>query len=302
MNTHTQTKHTHSRRDFLKIAGASALATGLATGPKASAEESKIKGFSCIPLNFGRQMGGEKKTMTYEDWIRMAVEFGLDGTEIYQPFIRDRDAAARARLADFMHEAGLVASMFTIESNFCNPADREKTTAHVKASIDAAPIFKASIVRVVSGHGSEGLDHELVLQSIADGLRGCLDYAEEKKMTLAYEDHWGVGTNLKDFMRILELVDDERLKVNLDTANVGTKDIVELTGLVKDRVVHTHVSELKNNRHGFVIGRGDVDIRGVFSVLKKNGYDGWISLEPLTGGKEDLRFSVEHVKKEWDAA
>ncbi len=107
---------------------------------------------------------------------------------------------------------------------------------------------------------------------------------------------------MKDFLRILELVDDDRLKVNLDTANVGTKDIVELTRRVKDRVVHTHISELKNDRHGAIIGRGDVDIRGVFTVLKNNGYDGWISLEPLSGGKEDLRFSVDHVKKEWELA
>ncbi len=92
------------------------------------------------------------------------------------------------------------------------------------------------------------------------------------------------------------------MKVNLDTANVGSKDIVELTRRVVDRIVHTHISELKDDKHGFVIGRGDVDIRGVFTVLKKNGYDGWISLEPLAGDKEDLRFSVNHVKKEWDAA
>ena len=58
----------------------------------------------------------------------------------------------------------------------------------------------------------------------------------------------------------------------------------------------------KPERERVVIGKGDVDLKGVFSVLKNAGYDGWVSLEALTGGKEDLRFSVEHVRNAWDSA
>ena len=120
-------------------------------------DKAGILGFSCIPLCFWKEMYTEKTT-SYEDWIRMAVEFGLDGTEVFEPFTKDLDASARARLAEFIHDAGLKVSMYT------------------------------------------------------------------------------------------------------------------------------------------------VDIRGVFSVLKNGGYDGWISLEPLAGGKEDLRFSVGHVRDAWRKA
>lgn len=256
--------------------------------------------FSCIPLNFSRQIGYDK-TMSYEDWIDMAVEFGLDGVEIYEPWVRSLDASGMAGLADVVHDKGLKTSMFTSEPHMCNPADREEAIRYIRAAVDSALIFKTDIVRVVSGHGSKDLDLEVVLQSIADGLKACLDYAEEKQVVLAFEDHWGIGTNLKDFMRILELVDDDRLKVNLDTANVGSHDIVELTGLVKDRVVHTHCSELLDNKHGIVIGKGEVDFKGIFTILKGNGYDGWVSLEALAGGKDDLRFSVDHIKNVWNS-
>ncbi len=254
--------------------------------------------FSCIPLNFGRQM--HEKTMTNEDWMNMAVEFGLEGSEVYGPWTRHLDAAGMAALHDFMDGIGLKASMFTEESNLCNPKDREQALPHIQRAVDAALIFKTNIVRVVSGHGSKGMELEDCLQSIADGLRASLDYAEEKNVMLAYEDHWGIGTNLRDYLRLLELVDDDRLKVNLDTANVGSQDIVELTEIVKDRVVHTHCSELLNNKHGIVIGKGEVDFKGIFSILKKNNYDGWISLEPLAGGKEDLRFSVDFIRDTWN--
>ncbi len=254
--------------------------------------------FSCIPLNFGRQIGHDK-TMSFEDWIKMAAEFGLDGVEIYEPWISDRDADGMAQLYGAVTDAGLEASMLTSESHLCHPDYRDKAVAYIKKAVDSALIFKTNIVRVVSGHGSQGLELEVCLQSIADGLKACLDYAEEKQVMLAFEDHWGVGTNLKDFMRILELVDDDRLMVNLDTANVGSKDIVELTGLVKDRVVHTHCSELLDNKHGVVIGRGEVDFKGIFTILKNNNYSGWVSLEALAGGAEDLKFSIDHIKDVW---
>ena len=301
------------RRRLLKDAAALATAGVLfpqivarhVVGAEAVNEE-RILGFSCIPLCFWKEMQTEK-TMSNEDWIHMAVELGLDGTEIFEPFIEGLDAAGRARLADFMQDAGLKASMYTIESDFSKPHRREKDIAHVREAVDAALIFGANRVRLTAASHTLvgpiiGAAKEPAMRSIAEGLRGCLDYAGEKQVMLALEDHAVIGTNIADFMKILELVDDERLKVNLDTANVPSDTTVEFTKLVSDRVVHLHVSELRDGRHGVVIGKGDVDIKGVFSVLKKDGFDGWISLEPLAGGKEDLRFSIAHVKAAWKEA
>jgi sugar phosphate isomerase/epimerase len=301
------------RRRLLK--DAAALATAGVLFPHvvarhvAGAETVKppgIMGFSCIPLCFWREMHVEK-TMSYEDWIRMAVELGLEGTEIFEPFIKGLDASGRARLAGVVHEAGLKVSMVTVESDFSNPNEREKAVAHVRRAVDAALVFGANRVRLTAASHTlvgpiRGAAKEPAMQSVAAGLRACLDYAEKKRVMLALENHPVLGTNIADFMKILERVDDERLKVNLDTANVPSHTTVEFAKLVVDRVVHVHVSELSNGRHGVVIGKGDVDIQGVFSVLKGAGYNGWISLEPLAGGKEDLRFSVGHVKDAWNAA
>ncbi len=262
----------------------------------------------CIPLNFGRQI--RDKTMSNEDWFRMAVELRLDASEVYEPFLSDLDEAGKAKLAGVMRDLGLEASVYTIEADFSRPERREQSIAHANRAVDSALIFGANIVRVVSAAPHDPVDREWVLsankedviQSCADGLRGCLDYAEEQQVMLALEDHWLIGTNVPDFMRILELVDDDRLKVNLDTANVPRDTTVELARLVSDRVVHTHISELLEGKHGIVIGKGDVDLKGIFQVLKGAGYDSWISLEALTGDKEDLRFSIEHVRKVWNSA
>jgi len=260
---------------------------------------------SIIPLCYIKAF--REGTMSQEDWIKEAVELGLDGIELYEPFLSSLDSSGKASLADAVHNAGLEVAKYASgcyahpSSSLCNPEDRERAIAYIRKSVDEAIIFRTNIVRVVSGIGNEGLEHEVVLQSVADGLKACLDYAEQKQVMLAFEDHFSVGTNIDDFMKILELVGDDRLKVDLDTANVGSENIVELTELVKDRVVHTHCSELLNNRHGIVIGKGDVDFKSVLGILKNNDYDGWVSLEPLAGGRDDLEFSVNHIRDTWNS-
>ena len=138
---------------------------------------------SCIPLHFIREF--VDGTMSQENWIRMAVELGLDGTEICEPFIRHLDTAGKERLSDVVRDAGMQVSQFVIESRLCNPADRKQTVAYIRQSVDEALTFRTNIVRVTPGRGSEGLS-----RSCADGLKACLDYAEEKGVMLAFEDHF----------------------------------------------------------------------------------------------------------------
>ena len=264
---------------------------------------------SIIPLCYGEQFGNG--TMSQEDWIREAVELGLDGIEMYGPSLWQLDSSGMASLADAVYNAGLDVSKYAsgcyayhaqTPCCLCNPQDRERAIAYIRKSVDEAIIFRTDVLRVVSGIGGEGLEHEVVLQSVADGLKASLDYAEEKQVLLAFEDHFSVGPRIDDFMKILELVDDERLKVNLDTANVAGGTPAEFARLVGDRVVNTHVSDHKGADHRIVVGKGDVDFEGVFRELKKAGYDGWLSLEVFVGGKENLQFSIEHIRNAWNNA
>ncbi|MHA1216960.1 MAG: sugar phosphate isomerase/epimerase family protein, partial [Candidatus Thorarchaeota archaeon] len=241
-------------------------------------------------------------TPSRREWIRVAQDLGLDGIELYEPFISNLDESEMLGFFYQLQYAGLQASSYTIESHLCNPADREVAVSHVKRAVDKARIFRTDIVRVVAGHGSRGLDKEVVLQSISDGLKACLDYAEEKGVMLALEDHFEVLTDIVDFMKVLEMVSDDRLKVNLDTANAVNGTAVDLAKLVAHRVVYTHLSDRKGDSHGVIVGTGDIDFKGVFKILKGAGYDGWLSTEGFVGGTAGLRFTIEHLRKAWNSA
>lgn len=103
-------------------------------------------------------------------------------------------------------------------------------------------------------------------------------------------------------MRILELVDDERLKVNLDTSNPmeAGDDPVELAKLVKTRVVHVHLSDRSANLQHQVAGEGVVDFVSILHILREAGYDGWLSLE--AGGRKGqdvIHQSLNFIREVW---
>jgi len=259
---------------------------------------------SCIPICLFKELLHDK-TLSIKDWINMAVDLGLDGIEMYEPYLESWDEPYMIQLADSVYNAGLQISMFTSYSDFSSPdvAKREQETSHVRQAVDAAVAFRTNIVRLTAGSWIDGLSQDEVLQNIADGLRGCLDYAEGKQVMLALEDHPVVGTKINDFVKILELVDDERLKVNLDTSNpmVSGDNSVDLAKLIADRIVHLHASDRLKNLHHCCEGMGEVDFEGVFEVLKSSGYDGWISLEAGgENGKEDIRQGINYIRNTWN--
>ena len=79
---------------------------------------------SCIPICFFGRMLNEK-SLSLEDWTRIAADVGLDGIEMYRPFLQSLDDEAYLwRVSRAVHEAGLEVSMFTsyLKPPQCQPA------------------------------------------------------------------------------------------------------------------------------------------------------------------------------------
>jgi sugar phosphate isomerase/epimerase len=66
--------------------------------------------------------------------------------------------------------------------------------------------------------------------------------------------------------------------------------------------VHLHVKDRLNNDHRIVIGTGEVDFEGIFRHLKNAGFDGWMCLETLSGGKAELQTAIKNIRNAWDNA
>jgi sugar phosphate isomerase/epimerase len=300
-----------SRRSFIKgsiLASAAGAIAAKVEGQDAVPQGNKSTSprISCIPILFFADML-QTKTMSVENWIRMASKLGLDGIEMYEPYLAGWKEDYLRRLSDTVHHAGLAVSMLTSYANFSDsdPAIRIGQVSNVKRAVNAAVTFKTNIVRITAGRWVDGISLDTTLSNVAGGIKECLDYAESRGVMLALEDHPQIGTKITHFMRILELVGDDRLKVNLDTSNpmVSGDNAVDLVELVKDRVVHVHASDRNKDLEHTVEGSGAVDFPGIFRILRRAGFANWISLEAGgTKGEESIRQGMEYINRTWGSA
>jgi sugar phosphate isomerase/epimerase len=242
----------------------------------------------CIPICFLEELSDGRRPV--EGWIEMAARVGLDGIEVYKPFVRPR---TEPRLKELVRLINFVTGKM------------DEEIESVKRDVDWAVICGTRAVRLTAGGPLGSLSAEEGAHRAAEGLRSCLDYADQSGVILALENHPPFGDRISDFLRILELVDDLRLKVNLDTSNplpVGD-DPVQLTRAVAGRVVHLHVSDLSPDMVHLPSGEGTVDLRAIFAVLKQRNYDGWLSSE--AGGpstEESIARSAENIRRLWQEA
>ena len=255
-------------------------------------------------LYFDRIARGE---MRPEDWYAEAADVGLDGVELYDRFVGEWSEDSVARQAEAIRGAGLEVSMYTTYCDFAprDPALRAVQREQVLRGICSASLAGAGLVRVVAGNWVASQEREETLRLVAEGLRGCLDATEEHGVVLAFEDHPVIGTDPRDFFRILELVDDERLRVNLDTSNPmeSGASVLDLLPQLAPRVVHVHASDRAADLSHVVTGTGVVPLAEVFGHLRSVGFSGFVSME--IGGppeRSSVEASAANVRRLWAGA
>jgi sugar phosphate isomerase/epimerase len=258
-----------------------------------------------IPIHyFDKVFRGE---MLPEQWYAEAVDVGLDGVELYDRFVGEWSEEAVVHQAEAIRGVGLEVSMYTTYCDFAprDPAVRAAQHQQVLRGVRSAVLAGTDLVRIVAGNWVADQGSEETLGLVADGLRGCLEAAEEDGVVLAFEDHPVIGTEPRDFFRILELVDDERLKINLDTSNPmeSGATVLDLLPEVAPRVVHMHASDRAADLTHVVTGTGVVPLAEVFAHLKSVDFSGYVSME--IGGppeRASTEASAANVRRLWAEA
>jgi sugar phosphate isomerase/epimerase len=268
--------------------------------------------------------------MDYVSWIRDAASLGGEGLEHYDGFFRSFSEADVDPVLAAMAETGQVSSMLCFSPDFTHPDpdERARQVARQHAAIDLAVRLDSRFCRTLSGQNFPGLSRADGVQRTVDGLLRSIEYAERQDVTLCLENHYKDGTwrypefaQPEDiYLEILDRVDSPRLGVQYDPSNaiVGGYDPIRFLQRVLPRVVTMHASDrslapgstladLRQSdgtigysdklRHGEV-GKGMIDYDAIFSMLASAGYSGWISIEDGMNGLDELRRSVDFLRRQ----
>ncbi len=269
---------------------------------------------SCNPVIYFKEMVLER-TMSHEDWFRQAAGYDLFGTEIYHRCMESHDPAYLERIKDSLQRYWLRISQYSCSPDLCHP-DREVRAEEVrklKANIAVAAQLGAPSVRVTAGQAHPGLTREQGIQNTVESLRECLALADERGVSLAYENHYkdyfweypDFSQPHEIFLEILNALWDTSLKVNFDCSNpiMNGEDPIPLLRQVVDRVVQVHCGDRQvygQYTHA-VPGEGLVNYPALFEVLQDAGYNGWLSIEyNRPDAPEGLQRAFNYVRATWN--
>lgn len=268
-------------------------------------------------------------TMKVSEWIDIACRLDIDGLEWYAGFLEMENADNWKIFRRQVEDNGKVIPMMCCSPDFTHPdkSFRDIEIAKQKHWIDMTYALGGKFCRVLSGQKRPELSIDLGIQLAADCIHECLPYAQERDITLIIENHYKddfwtypeFAQKMDVFCALVDKINHPFFGVNYDPSNtyLAGEDPLELLKRVVHRVVSMHASDrylkegtledLRNEEGGAVgyakrlshgeIGKGLNDYDAIFTLLKKQNFNGWISIEDGVDGIEQLERSVLFLRK-----
>ena len=267
-------------------------------------------------------------TMTVFDWIEMAADLPVDGLELFDGFLASWNETYLHKVRSAIERRGFAMPMLCCSPDFTTPDAnaRSREVERVKQLVDVTARLGGGFCRVLSGQRRSEVQRDVGIRWVVECIRDVLDYAAQRKIVLAIENHYKdsywvhpeFAQKREVFLKIVNQIDSPWFGVQYDPSNavVAGEDPIELLEIVKHRVVTMHASdrflkpghtleELRSVEdslgyadilsHG-VVGQGLNDYPRIFAILREVGYTGWISIEDGMNGLEEIRASAVFLR------
>ena len=216
-----------------------------------------------------------------------------------------RDLLARHRLTFVALSSGNVSIDPALETRMI-----DEHVAHARFLRDAGGLYLQLIDEHPKGRDIAAGDHERLGTVMTEiGKR-----TSALGIPVAYHPHMGsIGEKPNDIDRVLHACDPRYVRLLLDVAHyqAGGGDPVAAIRKYADRLLFLHIKDLRQPHAGEArgpqqfaeLGRGSVDLRGVFNTLREVNFSGWAVVEldsvPEKGGtpKESAEISKRYLRE-----
>ncbi len=269
--------------------------------------------------NSGRRAGNPIAVSTYSYWrfregaklpieecITLAAETGFDALEVLEMQMPRKDAAYLQSLKRQAFLAGMPLCGLSTHQGFVSPnrEERRKNIEITKSSIELAYALGIPTMRINTGRWGTSKDFDELMKNrgiepslpgftendgypwVIESIEECLPIAEKCGVVLGLENHWGLARTAAGLLRIVEAIRSPWLAVTMDTGNFLEDPYDQLEAIAP----RTAFIQAKTYYGGGVWYTLDLDYTRIASILRKQNYQGYISLE--FEGKEDPRTAV----------
>lgn len=239
--------------------------------------------------------------------IDKAKEMGFDAiefTDIDGAGNLDLQKENAAKLKARADELGMVINAYTIGANLAGLTEeaRAAEVERLKGQLDVAKILGAGVMRhdVCYSLGKTGFTRsfDLMLLYLADSARKVTEYGASIGIKTCSENHGYIAQDSDRMERLFNAVNHDNYGLLVDMGNFTCVD--ENHTLAVSRVapyaIHAHAKDMKISKGapygncqsmtrggnyfcGTAIGEGDVPVKQCLNILKRAGYEGYLSIE-----------------------
>lgn len=285
------------RRTFLKIG---ALGAGvLALRPKTlfAAEPPQPFKISLAQWSLNRNLrAGEFSNLDFPRIARR--EFGIDCVEFVDQFFADK-ARDQAYLRDLKNRAdgeGVRCHLIMLDTNGpLGAAEQSARDAAVEKTfswIDAAKALGCSAVRV-NAYGGGGPDE--LRGRIAESCARLADYAAERGLNVAIENHGGLSSDPEWLAGVMKAVNKENFGTLPDFGNFPDEtDRYRAVEMLMPFAKAVSAKAMRFNDDGSV---AETDFWRMMRIVRDGGYFGYVGIESAPG---DINQEFAAVRKTYD--
>ena len=276
-----------NRRELLAAFGAFALPAGLSGAPAKSRLRSAICAYS-----FRDALA--KRTMTYEDIVKLCVELDVDGIDMTVYWFPSTSDSFLLPLRRAAYRSGVEIYSISIRTEMTQPKpdNREKEAAAIRGWVDVAEKLGAGHIRVFGGDVPSGAREDEAAGWVVDTLQRSVDYAGSKGVILGLENHGGITERAARVLEIVKRVDSPWVGINLDTGNF-TDDVYSQIGQCLPYAVNVQVKAEMRGPGGAMIRQ---DWPKMIGMIRESGYKGFLALE--YEANEDAATAVPRLIRE----
>lgn len=295
-----------NRRDFL-ISGAMAAGVAIPSEnlqAQAIPSTSRKNPIAVATYSFWRFK--EDLKFNIKKCIEYAAEMGFDGLDLLHIQMHREDDQHLQEIKRHALIHGIALCGLSIHQGFVTPdkEKRQKNIDHTIKMIEMAYKLGIPCMRLNTGRwrttksfnelmknrGIEppmkGYKEDDAYPWVIESIEKCLPIAEKCGVTLALENHWGLGRTPEGLIRIYKAVNSPWLQLLMDTGNFLEDPYDKLEMIAP----YTVFVQAKTYFGGGTYYTLDLDYQRIAAILKKHNYQGYISLE--FEGQEDFRTAI----------
>lgn len=263
-----------NRRNLLTALAALPMASALRAQPTIAKPRPHLKA-GLVAYSYRTELAA--KTMTYEDVIRMASDWGLDGVDTTVYWFPDTSDAYLAGLRRAAQRSGIQLYNAGVRVQLSQPTRelQDAQVGNIKKWVDVADRIGASHVRVFGGAVPKGATQEQAIAWAVEVMKRGAEYAGSKGITLGVEDDGGLTATAEPTIAVAKQTESPWAGINADSGNLPKNGYAQFAMLLP-YATSIHLKTEIADENGKKI---PADWARLLDMTAKAGYRGFVGLE-----------------------